>query len=143
LNALIGVSSGPLDREAQSCVLEHGGDGTVVFGRCDEKSIVFPHQLLEANHARRKTLLGFYVLIGQRERKVAEIEFGDLGSRAECALGGDIDQFFVKRILPGAAREGENLGAGGHLVSPVEMGIVTINRNYTATLSIHNTATYF
>ncbi len=88
---------------------------------------MFPHQLFEPDRARRKTLLGFEVLIEQRQGKVAEIEFGDQGPRAACALGGDFDQFLVKGILPGAAREGENFWAGGHLVSPDGMKIVTIN----------------
>ena len=65
------------------------GNGTVVLRGGDQQAVVVDEELLELLPIFRHPLLGFEVLVEQRQREVLQVDERDLGPGLPRALGGD------------------------------------------------------
>lgn len=91
-------------------VLEHAGDGAVVFRGGDEEGVVVAEEGLQFFGVVGQAVLGLEISIEQRQREITQIEKGDFGTGGTCRIGSDADELLVEGAGARAARESEDFG---------------------------------
>ena len=85
------LTRGPIDR-----VLQHSGDGAVVFRRRDDESIVLAQELLESLRALGQAFRLLQVAVVKRDRKLTEVNQRDFRARGPRRIRRETRQLLVE-----------------------------------------------
>jgi hypothetical protein len=78
-----------------NAILQDRRDGTVVLRAGDQQAVMVEEELFESLAVLRHPLLGFEILVEQRQREVLQVDERDLGPGISATLGGDGHELLI------------------------------------------------